>query len=69
MYAVKRGDCQQLSQGLVCGDSPAYMTYRRIQHSMGWAGGIMLAAGTGLWFMDTGPIVLGPGTVHWRGKL
>jgi hypothetical protein len=69
MYAAKRGDCQQQPQGLVCGDSAAYMTYRRIQHSMGWAGGILLAAGTGLWFMDTGPIVLGPGTVHWRGQL
>jgi len=68
MYAAKRPDCISTSRGLTCGNSSGYATYRRLQNGTGMLGGIMLAAGTTLWFQDSGPVAIGPGTVRLSGQ-
>ena len=67
MYVAKRSECVDSQRGLICGDSRGYVVYRRVQHGAGWLSGVMLATGTALWLLDSGPVSVGPTSVHLRG--
>jgi hypothetical protein len=49
LYFGRRGECVEYQGTLRCGEAGSdYEDYRVIQHTLGWAGGVLVASGIGM---------------------